>query len=328
MTRSSTPRQQGFSLVELVIAMALGLLLMAGVLQTFLSSKQTYSTNNALARVQESGRFAMEFLTNDIRNAGYRGECMSSLKNLLNELSSKYNADYFDLNQAVSGKSDLYPKGRIAGDVIHIKYAANVPGVTASGNTAASANAISLTAASGIAKDTIVIVSDSFGCDMFQNRNNANAKSLSRGNSGSPGNKNPAKEEFSHAYDASMEILRLQSATYYIGSGANNLSSLRRIGFTTGTGVDEILVEGVQDMQILYGIAGSDRRVDSYVPAASVSNWDNVVSVRVYLLVVSAETNVLPENQIIKFNEKDVTIQNRRLAQVFSTTIGIRNRLP
>lgn len=325
------PRQRGFSLVELMVAMTLGLLLMAGVLQTFLASKQTYSTNTALARVQESGRFAMEFLTNDIRNAGYKGECLSSLKNLLNENGSGYSADYFDLDQGINGRTNKAPdwvKNRTAGDVIHIKYAANIPGVTASGNTPANANTISLTAASGVAKDTIVIVSDYSGCDMFQNRNNANASSLSRGNTGSPGNKNPAKENFSQAYDSSMEILQLQSATYYIGNGVNNRPSLRRISFTTGKGVDEELVEGVEDMQILYGIAGSNRQVDSYVSAGSVSNWDNVVSVRVYLLVVGADTNVVAENQTIDFNGTAVTIQNRRLAQVFSTTIGIRNRLP
>lgn len=332
MNRSSTPRQQGFSLVELMIAMVLGLLLMAGVLQTFLSSKQTYSTNNALARVQESGRFAMEFLTNDIRNAGYKGECLYSVNNLLNDKSEKYNADYFDLNQPISGKNDISPtwvKNRTAGDVIHVKYAANIPGVTASGNTAANANAIALSAASGVAQDTIIIVSDYFGCDMFQNRSNAKANSLSRGNTGSPGNKNPGKgNDFSHAYDSSMEILTLQSSTYYIGNGVKNLPSLRRISFTTGTETHEELVEGVQDMQVLYGIAGNDRQVDSYVSANKVTNWDNVVSVRIYLLLVSTETNVVPENQTVNFNGTDVTIQNRRLAQVFSTTIGIRNRLP
>lgn len=331
MTSSLNQRQKGLSLVELLIAMTLSLLLMAGVLQTFLASKQTYSANTALSRVQESGRFAMEFLTNDIRNAGYKGECMASLNNLLNESSAGYSADLFDLDQAVSGQTNASPSwvdNRTAGDVIHIKHAVNISGVTASGNTPANANTINLTAASGVAQGTIIIVSDPQGCDIFQNRSNSNAQALTRGSTGSPGNKNPASNNFSHAYDSSMEILKLQSATYYIGNGANNLPSLRRISFTTGTAVDEELVEGIQDMQILYGIAGSNRQVGSYVSAASVTNWDNVVSVRVYLLLVSADINVVSENQTIDFNGAAVTIQDRRLAQVFSTTIGIRNRLP
>jgi type IV pilus assembly protein PilW len=331
MTRTSMHRQKGLSLVELLVAMTLSLLLMGGVLQIFLASKQTYSANTALSRVQESGRFAMEFLTSDIRNAGYKGECITPLNNLLNEGGTGYRDDLFDLSQALSGRANASPAwvtNRSAGDVIHVKYAASLAGVTASGNTPATANTISLTAASGVAQGTIIIVSDPLGCDLFQNRSNANAQNLTRGAVGAPGNKTPASNPFSHAYDASMEILRLQSATYYIGNDVNSRPALRRISFSTGVAVDEVLIEGVENMQILYGIAGANRQVASYVSAAAVSNWENVVAVRIHLLLVGAETNVTPENQVIDFNGAAVTIENRRLAQVFSTTIGIRNRLP
>lgn len=331
MTRTSMHRQKGLSLVELLIAMTLSLLLMGGVLQIFLASKQTYSANTALSRVQESGRFAMEFLTSDIRNAGYKGECITPLNNLLNESSASYSDDLFDLSQALSGRANASPSwvdNRAAGDVIHVKYAASLAGVTASGNTPATANTISLTAASGVAQGTIIIVSDPLGCDIFQNRSNANAQNLTRGAVGSPGNKNPASNPFSHAYDGAMDILKLQSATYYIGNDVNNRPALRRISFTTGVEDDEVLIEGIENMQILYGIASANKQVSNYVSAASVADWDDVVSVRVYLLVVGAETNVTPENQVIDFNGAAVTIENRRLAQVFSATIGIRNRLP
>ncbi len=324
-------RQKGLSLVELLVAMTLSLLLMAGVLQTFLASKQTYSANTALSRVQENGRFAMEFLGSDIRNAGYKGECQAPLNNLLNESGTGYRAEYFDLSQAVSGRTNASPTwltDRTAGDVIHLKHAVNIAGVTASGNTPANANTINLTAASGVAQGTIIIVSDPVGCDMFQNRSNPNAQTLTRGATGTPGNKNPGSNPFSHAYDSSMEILQLQSVAYYVGNNAANVPTLRRISFTTGALDKEDLIEGVQDIRVLYGIAGSDRQVSSYVSASSVSDWNQVVSVRVYLLLVSTETNVVAENQTVDFNGVAVTVPNRRLAQVFSATIGIRNRLP
>lgn len=47
-------RQAGLSLVELMIAITLSLLLIAGVLQIFLSSKQTYATNNALREFRKA----------------------------------------------------------------------------------------------------------------------------------------------------------------------------------------------------------------------------------------------------------------------------------
>ncbi len=62
--------QCGLSLVELLIAMALSLLLMAGVIEVLLSSKQTYHASLALAELQESGRFAFDILAQDLRTAG------------------------------------------------------------------------------------------------------------------------------------------------------------------------------------------------------------------------------------------------------------------
>ena len=64
---------KGFTLVEILIAMMIGLFLLAGVLQIFINSKQSYRMQEALARLQESGRFALDFLDRDIRMAGYRG---------------------------------------------------------------------------------------------------------------------------------------------------------------------------------------------------------------------------------------------------------------
>lgn len=66
-----TRTQKGMSIVELLVAMALGLLLLGGILQVFLSSRQTYSANEAMGRMQENGRFALEFIARSARLAGY-----------------------------------------------------------------------------------------------------------------------------------------------------------------------------------------------------------------------------------------------------------------
>ena len=64
-------QQRGLSLVELMVALVLGLVLMTGVIQVFLASRQTYATNEAMARMQENGRFALEFISRSARLAGY-----------------------------------------------------------------------------------------------------------------------------------------------------------------------------------------------------------------------------------------------------------------
>lgn len=64
-------RQRGLSLIELMIAITLGLLLLAGITQIFLANKVTFNTTDSLSRLEENGRFAMEILAKHIRMAGY-----------------------------------------------------------------------------------------------------------------------------------------------------------------------------------------------------------------------------------------------------------------
>jgi len=69
--RASAAR--GFSLVELMIALLIGLIISIGVVQIFGATRATYQLDESLARAQENGRFALEFLNQDVRHAGYAG---------------------------------------------------------------------------------------------------------------------------------------------------------------------------------------------------------------------------------------------------------------
>lgn len=68
---TSRKYQSGLSLVELMIGMTLGLILLLGVIQVFLSSRQTLATNDAMSKLQENGRFGLEFISQSARLAGY-----------------------------------------------------------------------------------------------------------------------------------------------------------------------------------------------------------------------------------------------------------------
>ncbi|MEG3766155.1 PilW family protein [Alteromonas sp. 14N.309.X.WAT.G.H12] len=63
-------RQRGFTLVELMIALVLGLVISGAVIQTMVSSRVTNSLNQVVAQVQESGRFVMKRLNRDLMEAG------------------------------------------------------------------------------------------------------------------------------------------------------------------------------------------------------------------------------------------------------------------
>src|SRR5690554_3818347 len=66
-------RQQGFGLIELTIAITLGLLLSTAAIQVLLATNSTSRLQQSLAQVQENARSAMRFLGEKIRTAGYMG---------------------------------------------------------------------------------------------------------------------------------------------------------------------------------------------------------------------------------------------------------------
>lgn len=64
-------KQQGFTLIELMITSLISLFLMAGIMNLFITTNKTVSLSDALSQNQETGRFAMDYLTRFIRKAGY-----------------------------------------------------------------------------------------------------------------------------------------------------------------------------------------------------------------------------------------------------------------
>ncbi len=71
LTNRDLQEQRGFTLVEILVALTLGLLVTATILQIFLSSKQAYLTQEQSSRIQENGNYALELLSRYIRMAGY-----------------------------------------------------------------------------------------------------------------------------------------------------------------------------------------------------------------------------------------------------------------
>lgn len=195
----------------------------------------------------------------------------------------------------------------------------------------------------------IVLLANSTGCDVFQNTNNQNASAFQKaGGNAEPGNIN---QNWSQSYNGHMTAHVLRSHTYFIRNNDGRLPSLWRRVLSPAPAVEE-LVEGIIEMQVTYGIdKDGDRLADEYVKAGTnnltasgAGDWDKVVSARISMLAISPETNVLDEPQTFVFpaivgidrndeyalyeDDGTVTIKNNRVAQVYTTTVAIRNRLP
>lgn len=72
-TKNSATKQQGFSLVEMMVAIFLGSVLMLTLVKLYITSKHTYLTVKSLASFQERGRFISTYFIERIHRAGYKG---------------------------------------------------------------------------------------------------------------------------------------------------------------------------------------------------------------------------------------------------------------
>ena len=127
-------------------------------------------------------------------------------------------------------------------------------------------------------------------------------------------------------YGSDAFVMRMNQYSYFIGTNPAGNPALYRVGLS---GNAEELVENVQDLQFRYGLdTNADGAVDSY--SATPGNWTQVVSVTVSLLMRSPDNSLSTSHSPSRSTTVPLppTGTDRRLYQVYSATVGVRNRLP
>ena len=315
---SSGSGQRGFRLVELMIAITLGSLVVAGVGYLYLGSRQSFRNTENMARMQESARYALDTMARDIRMAGSLG--CTSLVEAAPTLGAPIPATLVppptNVNAVVGGDVGIDPPGvpggaRVAGDAI------SVWGAQASSVTLASLTAGANPYAYKV-NDILAVVTCRPAADAPPVGTLRSAPADLTTLPGAPAD----------------EVMEFDRFAYYIANNPANIRSLYRASINDGGGAE--LVEGVEDMQIMYGVdttAVPDRVADVYQTAAAVADWTRVVSARISLLMASPDNNLTPSAQTYRIDTDDdgtpdaVVAGDRRIYQTFSTTVGIRNRL-
>lgn len=72
--RRFNPSQRGFTMIEMLVAMAIGLFLIAGVFQIFVANKQSSRIQNNLSHLQENGRYAIIQIGRTLRMTGFKAD--------------------------------------------------------------------------------------------------------------------------------------------------------------------------------------------------------------------------------------------------------------
>jgi type IV pilus assembly protein PilW len=323
---------KGFSLVELMVALVITLILLAGIGQIFLSSKKSFTIQDSLARIQENGRFAMETLAQDLRRVGYWGgnaevekifdntpAGVSNGNQIAEEDGSCTNNNFARmLTHKVFGKDDnrtsydCLPSSTHVGDILTVRYAA--PWLVGGTTTPA------------------------FSDNMIYMRSSLFRGALFLGSA-----------EASNPVPGTIRTAELVARAYFIHPSLNSVAnkcassdsvpSLYRLTLDRSTGglTSEEVAYGVENFQVQYGLdtdAVADNSVDQYVDAMAPtdSRWDQVIAVRLWLLVRAEcpETGFTNTNTYVMGNQNftptDINPNDAYRRQLYTSTIMLRNR--
>jgi type IV pilus assembly protein PilW len=342
-------RQRGFSLVEIMVAITLSLIILGGVLAVMYSSKVTYMENDRVARIQESGRAALDLMLRDLRGAGFPG-CAQQIDGLLaiNNMLADSAEVPWNLAEPIMGfdggegawapdlgtAAALFPDATEGNDIFVVRTipagspSFRVPDATAAGDDIVVEKDTGETLLPG----TPAIISDCnntsiFVVDTFTPDGDDLGATITRATSGGP----PSNTTTSLGADFQRfsQVQPITSIAYYVApNGAGTGTSLWRV---LANNAPEELIPGVEAMQVRYGIdTDADRliTVNEYVDADEVDDWNQVVSVSLALLVRSAEENSQTQDtRTYKLLETELEpFDDNFQRSLFTTTVTLRNR--
>lgn len=323
--------QKGLSLIELLIAVALAVTIIAGIVQVFLSNRQAFNLSESMIRVQESGRFAVRYISEVVRDTGSYG-CVPTIDTESGNVQSR-----------IAGVTDLNPIQTVASATAPV-WDASADGDAVAGDfddpdvismlqlendetrieDALTVQTLEVTDASDFDAGDYILVTNCLVADF------AEVDSVS-------------------GDEVTVDTLNLRKTLYDQINKRSAITHIRHVSFSVDAeenliisvnGVDQEVVSGIENIQFQYGVdlgtADSRDNVPDYfadiedIPADEV---DNIVAVNISVLAVSGTAddgdaeNVTTDGQTITFNEQTMVMDDQRYRSVFQSTVVLRNEV-
>lgn len=351
-------RSRGFSLVELMIAITLALIVTIGVISVFIGSRSAFQATSGTAELTDGGRFALNFIANSVRSAGYMA--CTTAANMQGTLNVGATPLPFSFNQALggyeannTGVGAAYPVAMppVTGDVTTGDWRngldAALTGLPVKNSdvlvvrsTSANAQSVYVSAiADGtpqftvntqgpLANNGLAVISDCAKGVVFQITGIVGT-TITHNAGGSPGN---TTSSFPLSFVPGSQVTPVDTLVYYIGQGADGDGALFAYDLNaTNTFTAFELVPDIEAMQILYGLdTNSSQTVSQYVTADQVADFNTVMSVKIALLAASAPGAAHPTNPAATYTLLGTTVTapvDTRARHVFEQTIAVRNSL-
>ena len=318
--------QRGFTLIELMISLVIGLLLSAAIVKIYADTSQIYRFQSAVSEVQENGRFASTFLRRTARLGGNFGcdasKDISGSKGVPDHLKF-FNGTPPQPAQPIGGTEG----GGTNSDALILRSATG-GGVRLKEDPASEDANLTVETQSGLTKDSFAVISDCNTTHMF--------KINSVSSDGSTITHTGTTQAYTTENGARVQ--EIHAVTYCIGrakawTATNTLMALKRL-INPGTaetcpnnGTE--LVEGIHNLQVRYGIdtdAPPDNFANRYVTAPA--DMSRVKSLRIELLVRSLSNGITsaPVPYTLEGTEITPATGDRHLYKVMTNTITLRNK--
>ena len=258
--RTKATDQQGFSLVELMISMVLGLAVVAAVGTLSVNATRSYRSLNRTGEQIENGRYALNLIKSDLEHAGFFG-----IYNPKPDLASQEIVDPCNTSTELLAKSFLFP----------ILSIAALPSTT------------SCTFASRKIGTSGVVIRRADSCG------NITKCPVSSGDIYIY----TMPDKYSFSAIETNDIRKYHTNIYYIRSYSQDPTDkiptlmIKSPSLNDGNPDGQSVIEGIDNLQIQYGIdSDSNGSPDTYKPnisnteLPSANEWRNVIAVRLFLL--------------------------------------------
>ncbi|KTD74716.1 PilW family protein [Legionella waltersii] len=351
--KTTKKQQLGFSLVELMIASLMGLILTYSVLQIYLAQTQLYKASNSQDLIQSNENAISNLLIPLIRSAGFVGcgSIATSISNLnaggpkpIGDINTSptmmigYNGSggSFTITQSNAPNSSnannwtpaldasLVGNAQQGSDVIVMlgptpdSFPVGISTIDSGSSFLVIQNATGLTLTAG----QFAAVSDCGKSIVFQISGVAGTNISHNAGAGVSSN---SSSTFPINFQVGAQLVPLQQTALFIGQGQGGQSALMIATLNGNAWNIQPLVPGVEFMKIQYGV-GVNGVINQYVSANAVTNWANVYSVRVGLLISGQRGSGSLTTQQYQVLDTQVTTPNdNRLRHVYELTVTLRN---
>lgn len=306
-------RSRGFSIVELMVALTIGLILVAGLMTLVVGNIQGYGELSKSGYQVDNARFSNQLLRDEISNAGYYGDlsfvpgftslpaapCNTALSNV----DARYMIplqgvnEYSSSNSALACKTGLSIKAGT--DMLLVRRAASTAVALAARDAAKLYLASSADAAKVLASDTDTGAVSFLSIPRFQNV---------------------------RAYQE--KIFFVSTCNVCSGNDADTIPTLKVIELkAAGWEGPTALVEGIEELELEYGLdSDEDGAVNSFVSLPnSAAQWASVAAVRFSMLVRNIETSTNVVSKSYQVGPDLLTKSDSFKRHAYSMTVRLRN---